>query len=417
MQEEATIQAVPLWRNRDYMLLWSGQAVSVLGTQVSQFAFPLLVLFLTGSAAQAGIAAAARVIPYLLFSLPAGALLDRWDRKRVMILCDAGRAIVLVSVPLAYLFGWLSSAQLYIVSFCEGSLFVFFNIAQISCLPQIVPKPQLTQANAQNLTMTKLLTLLGPTLGGILYTIGSAVPFLADAISYTASVSSLFLIQAPFQKQREGRPRRLWHEVGEGLAWLWRDRTLRALALLTAGSNFVTSGFPLIAVVIAQNLHADSLLLGLTFTIGGIGGIIGALLAPSTARKFKAGRIILYNLWLEALCWFGFALGVHMLIVGIVLAACLFLTPFYDVITLSYRMTMIPDELQARTNSVFRLLVFSAQPLGLSCTGFLLQAYGPRITVLLTGACLLLFASIGTFCTSLHTMQMDTATIGKRRTL
>lgn len=410
METTQVAPSVPLWRNRSYILLWSGQAVSVLGTQVSQFAFPLLVFFFTKSPIQTGFASATRVLPYLILSLPAGALLDRWDRKRVMIVCDIGRAISLASVPLAFAIGQLTLVQLYLVSFIEGSLFVFFNIAQISCLPHIVPKEQLTQANAQNLAMTKLLLLIGPTLGGILYSLGLFLPFLADAISYTVSVGSLFLIRTPFQKARSLPKRHLRNEVREGLAWLWSHRLLRFLAFITAGSNFVTSGFTLIAIVIAQNLHASSFTLGLTFTIGGIGGISGAFLAPWIQKRFRSGLIIIVVSWLEALFWLLFALASNMVIVGIVLAACLVLGPIFDVIQLSYRMTTIPDELQGRTNSVFRLIVFSSQPLGLSFAGFLLQAIGVTPTILVTGVCLLTMALISTSNSSLRHMRLETRT-------
>src|SRR5215470_19329598 len=116
-----------LWRNRDYVLLWSGQMVSSIGTQVSMLAFPLLVLAITHSPAQAGIVAALRGLPYALFILPAGALIDRWDRKRVMILCDTGRALALGSIPLALALGQLTLVQLYLVSLIEGTLFIFFS--------------------------------------------------------------------------------------------------------------------------------------------------------------------------------------------------------------------------------------------------------------------------------------------------
>src|SRR5579864_6058515 len=122
-----------LWHNRDYMLLWSGQVVSSMGTQVSQLAFPLLILFLTRSPVLAGLAGALRALPYLIFSLPAGALIDRWDRKRVMILCDAGRGICMASIPVAYIIGHLTVVQLFLVSLFEGTLFVFFNIAEVAC--------------------------------------------------------------------------------------------------------------------------------------------------------------------------------------------------------------------------------------------------------------------------------------------
>src|SRR6185312_10338782 len=166
-----------LWRNRSYMLLWSGQAVSSVGTQVSTVAFPLLVLLLTKSPAQAGLIGAARALPYLFFSLPAGALVDRWDRKRVMALCDAGRAIALGSVPVALAFNHLGMVQLYAVSLVEGTLFVFFNIAEVACLPRVVTKEQLPAANAQNAATDGTSTLLGPALGGAIFGIHSLLPF------------------------------------------------------------------------------------------------------------------------------------------------------------------------------------------------------------------------------------------------
>src|SRR5947199_4279456 len=120
------------------MLLWSGQIVSNIGTQVSQLAFPLLILALTGSAAQAGFAGALTTLPYVIFSLPAGALIDRWDRKRVMILCDAGRAVAMASIPVALALNSLTIWQIYLVATIEGTLFVFFNIAEVSALPRVV---------------------------------------------------------------------------------------------------------------------------------------------------------------------------------------------------------------------------------------------------------------------------------------
>jgi MFS family permease len=111
-----------LWRNRDYLLLWSGQTISGVGSQVSGIAFPLLVLLLTHSPAQAGFLGALRSVPYLLLSLPFGALIDRWDRKRVMILCDAGRALALGSIPLAYAFWQVTLVQLYLAALIEGTL-------------------------------------------------------------------------------------------------------------------------------------------------------------------------------------------------------------------------------------------------------------------------------------------------------
>src|SRR5436305_15164836 len=144
-------RSIPLWRNRDYMLLWSGQMISSIGTRVSLLAFPLLILAITHSPAQAGLIAALRGLPYALFILPAGALIDHWDRKRVMILCDSGRALALGSIPVALILGHLTIIQLAIVSLVEGTLFTFFGLAETACLPQVVTKEQLPGAAAQNM--------------------------------------------------------------------------------------------------------------------------------------------------------------------------------------------------------------------------------------------------------------------------
>src|SRR5256714_15695544 len=132
-----------LWRNRDYMLLWTGQMVSQLGSGVSRIAYPLVILALTHSPAKAGVAAALYSLPYLLFSLPAGALVDRWDRKRVMILCDLLRAAAVLTIPLALWLNALTLWQIYAVAFVEGSLFVFFNLAEVAALRRVLQSAEL----------------------------------------------------------------------------------------------------------------------------------------------------------------------------------------------------------------------------------------------------------------------------------
>ncbi|HEV2460453.1 MAG TPA: MFS transporter, partial [Ktedonobacterales bacterium] len=149
----------PLWRNRSYLLLWGGQAVSSLGSEASQLALPLLILSVTQSPAQAGIAGALRSLAYLLLGLPAGALVDRWDRRRTMILCDAGRALALGSIPLALALGRLTIAQLYLVSLLEGTLYVFFGLAETAALPHVVAKAQLPAATAQGEVTGGMVTL------------------------------------------------------------------------------------------------------------------------------------------------------------------------------------------------------------------------------------------------------------------
>ncbi len=288
-----------LWRNRDYMLLWSGQVVSSMGTQVSQLAFPLLILFLTGSPLLAGLAGALRALPYLIFSLPAGALIDRWDRKRVMILCDAGRGICMASIPVAYVIGHLTVVQLFLVTLVEGTLYVFFNIAEVACLPRVVTKEQLPAANAQNFATEGITVFIGPPLGGALYSASYTLPFLADAISYIASVVSLFFIRTKFQGERVASPHRLWVEIKEGLTWLWRQPIIRFMAILTGGINLVGAGSFLVLIVLAQHMHASPFTIGLILAIGGIGGILGAIIAPPIHKRVSFGKTIISMTWIN----------------------------------------------------------------------------------------------------------------------
>ncbi|MBV9279525.1 MAG: MFS transporter, partial [Chloroflexi bacterium] len=198
---------VPLSRNRDFILLRGGQAISVLGSQVAQIAFPLLILSLTGSPAKAGLVAFLESLPNLLFNLPAGAFVDRWDRKRVMILCDSGRTLAMGSIVLALWLNRLSLAQLCLVAFLEGSLGVFFNAAESACLPQVVAREQLAAALSQNEVANRGTVMLGRPLGGLLYSAGRSIPFLADAVSYAVSVVSLLFIRTQFQEERVVRER------------------------------------------------------------------------------------------------------------------------------------------------------------------------------------------------------------------
>src|SRR5438876_10416757 len=265
---EPVKRSVPLWRNRDYVLLWSGQMISAVGTRVSMLAFPLLVLAITHSPAQAGLIGAMRALPYALLILPSGALVDRWNRKRVMILCDIGRAIALGSIPVALILGHLTIAQLYIVSLIEGTLFSFFGLAETACLPQVVAKEQMPTAAAQGMVIDSVSELIGPSIGGVLYGIGRAVPFLTDAISYGASVVSLFLIKVQFQEGRDHVPLHLWADIKEGLSWLWKHPLLRFLALLTGGMVAPVVGYILHLIVVAQSQHASAFTIGVIFARG-----------------------------------------------------------------------------------------------------------------------------------------------------
>ncbi|MEO7002342.1 MAG: MFS transporter [Ktedonobacterales bacterium] len=213
-----------LWRNHNWLLLWGGQLVSVVGSQVSQLAYPLLMLALTKSPAQAGFLSAVRALPYLLLGLPAGAFVDRWDRKRVMNVCDAVRALALGSIPLALALGRLTLAQLNIVALLEGALSVFFSLAETAALTRVVAREQIPAATTLNEVTLSIGSLLGPALGGLIFAAGWGFAFLADAISYVVSAVSVWFIRADLTPTRTTDAGRLLDDIREGVAWLWRPR-------------------------------------------------------------------------------------------------------------------------------------------------------------------------------------------------
>lgn len=371
----------PLWHNRDYLLLCSGQFLSLIGTQISQLAFPLLVLALTFSPAQASLVAVLRSLPFAVLCLPAGALVDRWDRRTVMLLCDTGRALALGSIPVALWVGHLSMLQLGLVALIEGTLFTFFSLSEAACLPRVVSQEHLTLAVAQNEAIGSISWLLGPLLGGFFYGLGRAVPFLLDALSYLCSVVGLLFIQSRFQEERVQTPRRVWKEMGEGLIWLWNTPLLRFLAFLSWGLVTPVYGYALILIVLAQGLHATSLVIGAIFASIGIGSIVGSLLTTPLQRRFSFGSLTILSTWAWAVSWLAFALAPNLLILGVAVAVSFIIAPIFDTTQLSYRLIVTPDHMLGRVNSIFRLLTFGSQPLGVLITGILIQWIGPAWAV------------------------------------
>jgi predicted MFS family arabinose efflux permease len=192
--------------------------------------------------------------------------------------------------------------------------------------------------------------------GGVLYSIGRAIPFLTDAISYGASVLSLFFIKIKFQEERDPTPLHLWADVQEGLSWLWKQPLLRFLALLTGGMVAPVVGYSLILIIIAQSQHAIAFTIGVIFACGGAGSILGTFLVTPLQRRFSFGQLMICSTWIWALTWLLFAIALDPLILGMVTAISFIIVPIYLSIQFSYRLALIPDHLQRRVNSMFRLI-------------------------------------------------------------
>ncbi len=399
----------PLWRNRDFLLLWNGQTISTLGTNISTLALPVLVLALTHSPAQAGLLTATRLLPYLLFSLPAGALVDRWNRKIVMIVCDLIRWPALGSVPLAFGLGHLTLVQLALVAFIEGTAYVFFSLAQISALPQIVSSKHLPQAYALDTITDYTGTLVGPGLGGFIISLvpnvalGASLAYLADCLSYLISLISLLFMRVSFQTTRTAEKRvALVREIAEGLRFLWRQPLLRIMVLLTTIINFLMSPLSLVTIVMAQStLHLDVRTLGIVLSAVGAGGVLGGVIAPWIHIRLRFGYVIIGSLlvWSVATLLPVLVLAPFTLIISGILVGLMW--PIYAVVLVSYRLSITPDTLQGRVNSAFRFLSYGSEPLGTALGGVLLVLLGPRVVFLLISAGLAL-SCLAACCTALR---------------
>lgn len=380
----ATKKAISIWRNRDYLLLWSGQSISDIGSSVSALAFPLLMLAITHSPAQAGFVGAINAIPIVMFSLFAGVFIDRWDRKLVMLCCDVGRALSLGSIPIAALLGHLTIPQLYITAFIEGTLIVFSNLAETSSLPQVITQEQLSAGVAQTEVTEGITALFGPPLSGLLFTINTMLPFVADALTYSISIVTLLLIRTPFQRERVSKKRQLRMEIIEGVMWLWRQPFIRSMTLLSAGGSLLYNGETLILIVLAERQHATPAIIGLIFAAGGIGSILGSLLAPRLQKRITVGHSILLVRWIFALLWPLNAIAPNPFALGAIEFGFGVADPIEDVPYFSYRHALIPDKLKGRVISICRLCTGTMRPIGIAMTGILLQQIGVIATILIT---------------------------------
>jgi MFS family permease len=372
-----TAALTPLRKNRDFLLLWSGMAVSVLGSRISTIAYPLLVLAVTGSPAAAGLIGFLATLPYLIFQLPAGALVDRWDRKRLMIACDVLRAVALASIAVALWADALRLAQLMFVAFFEGTCFVFYNLAQSAAVRHVVARPQLAAALGHNEARERAAQMLGTPLGGVLFGLGRAVPFLVDALSYLVSIATLLLIRKEFQAPQEGRRRtRIVAEVKEGVRWLWNQPFLRATALLVAASNFLFAALVLILIVLAREGGASPAGIGVMLAGAGVGGVAGSLLAPWAEQRLSMKGIVIGANWIWALFLPLMLLSREPLWLGATFALMALVGPVWNVAIGVYQLTITPDRLLARVTSAETLLAYGALPLGSLAAGLLLEAAG-----------------------------------------
>jgi MFS family permease len=376
--------ANPLRTSRDFRLLWTGQTISVLGSRVSAFALPWLVYKVFDSPAEAGVVGFAGGLPFLLWQLPAGGLVDRWDRKRTMIWCDLGRGVAVVSIAIALWAERLTLTQLIVVAFVEGSLFVFFNLAQNAAIPNVVAADELPRALAQNEAGSRGTALAGGPLGGLLLAISRPLPFVFDAASYVVSIATVAATRGEFRSEPHAARDKLHREVAEGFRWLWHHRFIRATSLLFAGGNFILNAVMLSVIVVSTGRGAAAVETGVIYSFIGIGALLGALVAAWAQRTIPPRGIIVGINWILAALVAALALPIPTLAFGPIIGLVAFTVPTLTVLVSTYELSLIPDRLLGRVESVILLLAWGSIPFGSLIAGSLLQwlGFGPALLTL-----------------------------------
>lgn len=368
----------------DFHVLLTGQVISALGTRVSGVAFPLLALALTGSASIAGIVGFAETLPLLVLTLPAGALVDRHDRKRLMLACEAGRAIALGAVAAAVWWHVIAVWELALAGAVDGVGFTFFEVAQRASLRQIVPVAELPHAAALNQGREYGALLVGTPLGGALFAVSRAVPFLVDAVSYVVSLACVGAIRAPLGPgvdDRAGGLSRLRGEIAEGVRWLWQQPFLRTTSVLVLASDLTVNALYLVVVVLARRHGASPELVGVLLLFVGAGGVVGTLLAPRALRLLPPRVGIQATLAIITLLLPLIAIVHSPIALGLIYGAMFVAYPTWGATVSAYRAVLVPDRLQGRVQSVATLLALGAVPFGYLAVGFSLQHAGGGPTV------------------------------------
>lgn len=366
---------------RDFRLVWGGEAVSQLGSSMSGVALPLLVLSLGGSAFQAGLVGFAKAVARFVSALWAGALVDHVDRRHVLIGCDAGRGVALVSVLVGLATGHLPVVQLAVVAAVEGALDTTAYVAERAVVRQLVEPEKLPDAVARMEARLYAVTIGGPPLGGLLFGIGRALPFAVDALSYVGSTLAVAAVRARLDEHVVDRAPGAGRRIHEGVVFVWRSPFLRASALIIAGVMPLYSGLFLFAVLLAH-AHGDSALeIGLMYAVIGIGGLLGALLVSPLRRLVGSRGLLLQQAGLAVTIGL-LAVAPGALAIGALIAAGELLSPVVVSALQGYRMAVTPPALQGRVQAASTLITQSLAWIGPIAVGAAFDLAGPTATAL-----------------------------------
>jgi MFS family permease len=403
-----------LWNNADFVKLWTGQSISEFGSQISGLAIPLLAATqLHASPFAFSLLGVLGFLPFILFALPAGVWVDRLRRRPILIVGDAGRAVLLLLIPVLWATHTLRMWHLLVLQFAIGVFTVFFDVAYQSYLPSLVERDDLVDGNAKLQTTASAAQTTGPALAGVLVSALTAPYAVAlDAVSFV--VSTAFMI--PIRKQ-EALPERapdaakpkMWPELKEGVRYVVRHRHLKWIALCTGSSNFFGQiAFAIVILYMQRSLHMSAIAIGLVFAGFGIGAIVASLTATRFQRLVGGiGNAIWTPAVLFSLGGLSFPLAPRGFPIPVLIAGSL-LTGFggmaYNIAQVSLRQAITPERIQGRMNASMRWIVWGTIPLGTLVGGGIATAYGLR-PALWVGAIGGLFTFLPVVLTSVRSIR------------
>ncbi|GGK66270.1 MFS transporter [Ornithinimicrobium pekingense] len=366
-----------LFRHHDFRQLWMGDTVSVFGMQFVGLAMPLLAVQVLGASAfEMGLLATLESLAFLLISLPAGAWVDRWRKKRVLVAGDLLRAALLLTVPLAWLLDVLTMGQLLVVAFAVGCITVFFDVANQSYLPEIVDGAAIGEGNAKLQASQQTAIVVGPAAAGALVRVVGS-PLTIAVTSVCMALSSLFVSRIRHREQTPDPAARrpLATEVKEGMAFVLGHPLLRRIVACTGLSNLASSAvFALFVLYAVRTLGLSETTLGLVMSAGAVGGLLGAVTADRTARLVGEGRVIPLAAVVGGAAMVAVPLAsvlppLPTLLVGQVVAWWGVVT--YNIAQVSFRQRLCPRPLLGRMNASIRFLVWGPMPVGAFLGGLL----------------------------------------------
>ena len=383
-----------LWGHPDFLKLWTGQSISEFGSQISALAIPwLAAVNLHASPLEFSLIGMLGFLPFILFALPAGVWVDRLRRRPILIVGDAGRAVLLAYIPLAWAFGILDMAQLLVLQFLIGIFTVFFDVAYQSYLPSLVEREQIVEGNSKLQTTVSAANIAGPGLAGALIAALTAPYAIAfDAVSFVLSTAFMLPIRAKenLPERKEGAPTpKMLPELKEGVAYVVRHRYLKWIAMCTGTSNFFGQiAFAIVVLYMARTLHLSSFWAGFVFVGFGVGSIAAALTTTRFQKAVGVGRAI----WIPAVFFsfatFLFPLAPKSFPIPVMFAGTLvfgWAGMTYNITQVSLRQAITPERIQGRMNATMRWIVWGTIPLGTITGGAIATAYGIR-TALWVGA-------------------------------